>query len=390
MAAPALEGGAVAVRDGRVAAVGKAREVRGLFGGEAHDLGDVLLLPGLVNAHTHLELSALGGRVSSGGGFVDWVRRLVALRMLLSDEELKERAEQEAGGLVRGGTVLVGDVSNTVASYAALAKAELHARLFHEAIGFESERAEEVAERCIEGMSRFPDTERIANAVAAHAPYSVSAELFRRIVRLAKRWGGVTSVHLAESREETAFVETGGGPLRDLLDQLGVWDDAWTPYARGPVRYLDSLGFLTPSTLCVHLTQASGDDLALLRERGAWACVCPRSNARLGVGIPPAKALLEAGCRATIGTDSLASNDDLNVLAEMRYLHGMGLGLRAQDIVSMGTINGATALGFGDRLGSIEPGKLAALAVAPCRANGVADPYRYLLEEVDLDSVRPL
>jgi len=388
--APPLEGGAVAVCDGRIVAVGKARDVRSRCAGAVHDLGDVLLLPGLVNAHTHLELSALEGRLPRGGGFVEWVRELLALRMAVADEEVEGRARREAERLYRTGTVLVGDVSNTGASYAPLRDAGLYARLFHEAIGFQSGRAEEVAALCVNGVARFPDTERIAGAVAAHAPYSVSPDLFRRIGRLAERWGGVTAVHLAESPEEMAFIRTGGGPFRDLLEELGVWDGAWTPDIRGPVRYLDSLEFLTPSTLCVHLTQASGDDIALLRERGAWACVCPRSNARLGVGTPPVANLVQAGCRVAIGTDSLASNEDLNVLREMRYLHGLGLGVREQEILEMGTINGARALGFGSRLGSIEPGKVAALVTVPCPAGTITDPCGYLLEEADVEAVRPL
>lgn len=375
VARPPIPDGRVAVRDGRIAWVGR-RGDPGEPEGEVRDLGSGVLLPGLVNAHCHLELTALGslaaGRSSPcASGFVPWVEALVSARAALDPAATREGTRRGIEELQSTGTVAVGDVSNELGHLDLLRESGLEAVVFFELIGWDPAQAGPILAWAEERVARLTAPGRVELRLAAHAPYSVSAPLFAGLVRR----GGPAAVHLAESPEESQFLRDGGGEWAAFLDRR-VGGVAFAPPGTSPVRYLDAVGVLRPGLLAAHCVQVDGDDCAVLARRGVHVVVCPRSNRNLGLGLPPVARMLAAGIALSLGTDSAASAGRLDLMQDVsalqRELPGLGPGV----IVRMATLGGAEALGL-QGLGSLEPGKRAALAFAP-GSRGLAEPLSFL------------
>jgi cytosine/adenosine deaminase-related metal-dependent hydrolase len=358
---PPIAGGWIETAAGRVVRVGA-----GPPPGPAIDLGDVALLPGLVNAHTHLELSWLAGRVAPASSLVAWIRALLAERAAVP-ADAGDAVARAVTAMHLGGTALVGDVANTLLARPALEALGIGGVVFHELLGFSAvdpaglvrvawERVDTAAHReAGTRHARAADPGRRASVVA-HAPYSVSPALFSEIAR--SRRGAPLSVHLAESYEEIEFLYTGRGPFRELLQQLGVWDPGWQPPGTGPVDYLGRLGYLHAGCLVVHGVHLTPKDVTRLSEAGVVLVVCPRSNAWVGAGLPPITRFYNAGLRVAIGTDSLASVGSLSVLDELAEVRRICPEVEAARILESATRTGAEALGFAD-FGTIRPGQRA-------------------------------
>jgi cytosine/adenosine deaminase-related metal-dependent hydrolase len=374
VAGPPIRDGRVAVADGRVAWVGAPGDP-GAPAGPLEDLGPGVILPGLVNAHCHLELSYLQGRIALPQPFVPWVRALVAARARETPNVLRAGAERGIGQLVGGGTVAVGDVSNGLAHLDLFPASGLRAVVFLELIGWDPERADAVLRAADAGLATLPpewEAGGVTVRVAAHAPHSVSAALLRRLVER----GGPAAVHLAESPTEVRFLTEGDEAWSVFLRERGLGHVAFQPTGMRPVRYLDSLGVLRPGLLAVHCVQTDAADHALLAERGVFVALCPRSNRNLDLGLPPVPSMLAAGVRLCLGSDGLSSVGTLDVLDDARLLRQAYPELSLHDLLRMATLGGAQALSLGE-LGSIEAGKRAALVHA--RAAGpVADPLEHV------------
>jgi aminodeoxyfutalosine deaminase len=351
---------------------------------ETIDLGSTAIMPGLVNAHTHLELSWMRGRLPSGGSMPEWAARLIALRQTVNPEPSEPMAA--AVREVRAaGTSLVGDVTNTLAAYDLLADSALGGAVFREVLGFSAPDPAQVvadAEAQIESLMAL---EWLRPSVVPHAPYSVSLALLRAIAAAAG--ARAISVHLGESEDEMRFLRDGTGAWRDLLARLGVWTDAWQPPRCGPVEYLDRAGLLTPRLLAVHGTQLDTPEIARLAEAGATIVTCPRSNQWTGAGTPPVEKFYATGVRVAIGTDSLASVEDLNVFGELAALRRLAPRVPAHRLLESATIQGAVALGFDADFGTIAPGKRADLIAVRVPA-GVEDVEEYLLSGIEPDAIR--
>jgi cytosine/adenosine deaminase-related metal-dependent hydrolase len=224
-------------------------------------------------------------------------------------------------------------------------------------------------------------------SLAAHAPYSVAPRVFRAIREAIDRRPALPcSVHLSESAEEVEFLQTGGGPWRGLLAELGSWDPRWHPPGVSPVEFLDESGFLDDRVLAVHGVQMTGADLARLAARGATLVACPRSNQRTGAGTPPIAAFYGSGVRVAIGTDSLASTPDLNVFAELALMRAIAPAVPASSLLESATLQGARALGFEAEFGTIATGKSARLIAVEIPA-GLADVEEYLVSGVEPSQV---
>ena len=358
---PPVARGWVAVRDGRIVAAGAPADLPRT---SVEDLGRAVILPGLVNAHTHLELASLRGQVPPAASFVDWVRALFALRRPgdRPDTPVAQVAIRTAlEEMWHSGTAIVGDISNSLAAVPLLVESPLAGHVFHELLGFrETDGALVEASRVIRlALATRP---AIGIGVAAHAPYSVSPELFQAVRAEADRLHpAIMSVHLGESPEELALVRDGSGPWRHMLDRMGVWRSDWQPPACSPVEYLDRLEVLKPGTLVVHGVQFTDADLRRLAERRCTLVTCPRSNAWVGVGAPPIGRFYAAGVSVAVGTDSLASVGDLNLFSELSAMRDAAPEVSARRLLESATIAGARALGFGGDYGSIETGKRAAI-----------------------------
>jgi aminodeoxyfutalosine deaminase len=369
---PAIRDGIVAVESGRVAWVGAA-DAPDRPPAEERDLGPGVLLPGFVNAHCHLELSYLAGAVPGAGGFSDWVGKLVAQRVGESGDGLRSAADLAARAMVAAGTVAVGDISNRLAHLDLMAAAGLRAVVFHELIGWDPGRAQDVLSAAEAALRSLTPQAGIEVKLAAHAPYSVSPALFAAL----RAHGGPACVHLAESPDEVRFLRTGDGPWVDFLASRGLDQVPFTAPGTSPVKYLDDLGVLHPRLLAVHCVQVDVEDARLLAARGVSVAVCPRSNRHIGVGTPPVPELLAAGVNVCVGTDSLASAPTLDVLADVRALHATFPQIAPATLIEMATRNGARALGLDD-LGTLEPGQIGALAFMPSDRR-LKDPLAYVL-----------
>jgi cytosine/adenosine deaminase-related metal-dependent hydrolase len=385
IAGPPIEDATITIDGGRIVAVGA--DARG--GAAARDDARVLL-PALVNAHTHLELSYLRGRIPPASSFTDWVKPLLAARRTAPDPDLMmAEAATAIDEACAAGTGLFGDVSNSLGALAPLRASRRPALVFHELLGFNV--ADPVAlvagaRARIDAAAREPDSDAIRFSLAPHAPYSVSPALFDAIRRDAAGHGDVSTVHLAESPEEVQFLADGSGPWRSILEALGVWSSDWQPPGCSPVPYLQARGVLDASTLVVHGVQCTAPDIARLRDIGATVVSCPRSNAYVGAGDPPLAALYAAGVPVAFGTDSLASVEDLNLFGELALARRLAPGVPARRLIESATAIGARALGFGDDYGTIEPGKRAAL-ISVRLPDGVRDVEEYLVSGVSAGDV---
>lgn len=388
---PPLEHGWVAVADGRVVATGAADEPLPPGVRRVDDLGHAAVLPGLINAHTHLELSWLRDRVPPAPSFTGWIRGLFAARggavERRDDPAVMAAAARAAREARASGTAVVGDISNSLASIDPIADAGLAGLVFHELLGFAVASDKPVADSRPARLTA-PAHPDVRVTIAPHAPYSVSAELFRAIRADVDRSAvPITSVHLAESPEEVAMLADGSGPWPPMLRSIGVWREGWAPPGCGPVEYLDGLGVIDARTLIVHGVQLDGPALARLAEIGATLVTCPRSNAWVGVGAPPVERFFEAGLRVALGTDSLASVGDLNLFAELAALRAIAPAVPARRLLETATRSGAEALGFGDTHGTLDPGKRAAI-IAVTLPPDVADVEEHLLAGITPDQVR--
>lgn len=366
----------VVVDAGRGAAPPGTREV---------NLGSCAILPGLVNAHTHLELSWMRARVPPATTMAAWIRDLMALRREVHRDDPFAMAAAVADAQ-RNGTSLVGDITNTLGSLHALAAGPLGGCLFYEVLGFNHPRPEARVDEAVE-MVKAAAAGRFRVSVVPHAPYSVSPALFRAIARAAEREAWRVSVHLAESAEELAFLQSGEGPFRRLIEDVGAWTDEWTPPRTSPLAYLERLGLLNERTLIVHGVHLTDDELSRLAARGATLVTCPRSNRWVGAGDPPLERFYASGVRLAIGTDSLASCPDLNVFSELARMRQLAPGVPASRLLHSATLAGAQALGFGDEHGALAPGYRADL-MAVTIPEGTRDVEEYLCSGIRPEAIR--
>lgn len=373
-----IAGGAVAIDRDLITAVGP------YDGGGVEELGDVAILPGLVNAHTHLELSWMRGQVPAGTSMPAWAASVMGLRRSVSHEPGGPIGQAIAEARASG-TCLVGDVTNTFATYDRLLDSDLSAVLFRELLGFSAPDPDAAVAAVSAQIADLTPIAWLRPSIVPHAPYSVSPALLQAIARCTA--GKPLSIHLGESAQEIEFLRDGTGEWRALLDSLGAWNPSWAPPGCGPVEYLDRMGMVDDQLLAVHGVQFTDAELSRLAAARATVVACPRSNRWTGAGAPPLDRFFASGVRVAVGTDSLASVDDLNLFAELAAVRRLAPAVPAARILESATLAGARALGFAAELGSIEPGKRAQLLAVRLPA-GVADVEEYLVSGVQPADVR--
>ena len=379
------DGAVVLSSDGEVIDVGESASVVPRHAGAKVERVRGVVFPGLVNAHTHVEVSALRGSVPGGRGFIAWLDGFVGRRSEVDAEEDQTAIERAAEALDAFVTSAVGDVSNRLIAVHALARRGIGGSVFHEVFGsaLEPLRSAVAAlpHMLDETVGNWP-TRDLAYAVAPHALYTTHGSVVRDLVAAARDRGLPTSLHLAEHAPERRALETEDGPLVDwLVARARIPRAALTWPRLGPIAFADSLGALGPHVLSVHVTDARPEEIVLLAERAASVVLCPRSNLHIEVRLPPFLPLRAAGVEAALGTDSLASNASLDVLAEARALQDrFGATVSAREFVQMATWNGARALGRRD-LGRIARGTRPGVGAVDGEL-GTEDPSAFLLRNV--------
>jgi 5-methylthioadenosine/S-adenosylhomocysteine deaminase len=337
---------------------------------------NAMILPGLVNTHTHLEITGLRHHLPERDLFT-WIQRLVRMKRRIGERGLRLGAVAGAAELAAGGTTTCADTGDGTSAVAAMREVGLRGISYVETF---SPIVDWVEEALVRLERRLRETQGLASGslvtvgVSPHAPYSVCPDHYRAVTRLALERRLPMAVHLAESTAELDFLRDGSGPF-------GEWyalQDLRVP-GRGlpPVRYLEDLGVLAARPLVVHAVQLEADDPGRLVSNGATVAHCPRSNAHFGHGVAPVPHLREAGIAVGLGTDGAPCTEDLDLLAEVRVatvLHG---GLSREERLRLLTLDGARALGLGEQIGSLVPGKQADLAVLVM--DWGEDPLRTLL-----------
>lgn len=361
---PPIENGAILIENGRITAIGTADK----FPQPAtDDFGDAVLLPGFVNAHTHLELTHLAGQISPSMGFVPWIQALAGRLMRESVDPSMARAAVEDGvkQSLRAGVTTLGDITRDPAAVRPiLATSPLRAVSFGEVIGIGSGR-ERWPRRLDAAASAQHATTNLVIGISPHAPYTVEPDGLEACAAKAKNANAPLCIHVAETLDEEAFTRRREGGLVELLKGAGVWDETMVVNAMSPVQLVDHTGALGRTTLLAHANYVSDDDIATIVRRGASVAYCPRTHAAFGHTPHRFREMLAAGINVCLGTDSLASNPSLSILDELRFLRQHAADVPSGMLLRMATRNGAAALGFAEHCATLTVGKVADLVAIP-------------------------
>lgn len=366
VAGPPLEGGTVTVRGDRIEAV----EPYGTRTPD-EDLGNVAVVPGLVNAHTHLDLSGARGLIppTDPDHFTDWLRGVIAYRRSRTPEQTQADIRAELAECLRSGTTLIGDIAVEGESWDALAAAPVRAVVFREMIGLAVARLVEAGSQASKWVMNRPPSTTCRTGLSPHSPYSAHAQM----MDLARRLGAAAStIHLAESPAEAELLTSRTGPFVPFLEGVGAWNPD------GLSRSVDWILWRTRKGVPVLFAHCNYLPLDADIHPSQSIVYCPRTHAAFGHPPHPFREFLARGVRVCLGTDSLASNPDLDILAEARFVHERYPDFPGDALLRMVTLSGAEALGWADEAGSLEPGKSADLVALPLPDRDATDPHELL------------
>jgi aminodeoxyfutalosine deaminase len=363
---PPILGGVVTIEGERIVAV----EAAAISSDAVRDLGDVVLLPAMVNAHTHLEFSHLRSPLGRPGmRLIDW------LPLAIAERQNGNHAAETSIALgvqesLTAGTCAVGEIATADAAAYAL-ESDVTIRPFLEVIGFSRARAESAFAAV---RDRLAAARRVSNSVglSPHAPYTVSPELLGQLIELARVEQLPVAMHLAESREELALLADGTGPFRELLEARSMWDPAAIPSGSRPLDYLRKMAD-APRALVIHGNYLDREEQEFLADHAERMTLvyCPRTHAYFAHPPYPLAELVAVGVHVALGTDSRASNPDLSMLGEVRHAARQHAGVPPLEILKMATLHAARAIGCDDDCGSLTPGKLANLIALPSSSDSL-------------------
>jgi cytosine/adenosine deaminase-related metal-dependent hydrolase len=385
VATPPVAQGTVITEGERIVWVGE--RALAPAGGRDEELGDAILTPGLVNAHTHLDLTMLRGALD-GLEFFDWVRTLTAAcREALTDEDFRAAAMLGVAEGLASGVTTFADTAPGDAAFEAMRAMRVRGIAYREVFGPDERQCDSAIATLRDQLAamRPRETELVRVGVSPHAPYSVSDALFAAVARLAAEERYPVAVHIAEGKDEQDLVVKGEGRFASFLRGRDI---PVVPRGGEPLEILERAGLVRAGTLLIHCVRVSEAAVPRIAAAGCGVAHCPASNARLGHGVAPLAAFLRAGARIGLGSDSMASNDRMDLLeearlasAQQRAVHRSHDALTAKAAFRLATLGGAEALRLDDAIGSIEVGKQADLAVFRVPAHGapVHDPVHALV-----------
>lgn len=320
-----------------------------------------ILVPGFVNAHCHLELSFLRGRITEKAGMSGFIRQLLQLRNTIPADEQLTGMKEACDEMQRNGIVAVGDIANNPSSTSFKKNAKLKFRTFIEIFGLDPSSAEKIMEEGRKLQEAFSN--KVHADLTLHAPYSVSEELTGKILQHLAATGSPFSIHMQESEDELQLCRKGAGPMAELFSAMGIPSAAFRHYDQSPVLQFAAACSKIDRVLFVHNTITSAEEIqkAGAMHGGITWCICPNANQYITGLLPPVTDLLQHAERVAIGTDSLASNHALDILAELKTIAANFNHVPFADLIKWATLNGAFALGMEHECGSLEAGKKAGL-----------------------------
>lgn len=379
-----IENGAVAIKGTKIHRVGTFDEIKALVDiDKIIDLGNTAILPGLINIHTHLDLTNLHNRIAPTNNFTHWVFQLLGARIRWKEEDYTSSIEKGIKFCIEAGTTTVADIAHTEYSFPVLNKCPLRKVVYKEVIDLNPDHAKDVITKirtelsdlcsddvifknfeCFtasshkredkeQGSCRSPDLFRIG--LSPHAPYSVSKELYQAIAQYARETDIPVCTHVAETQDEIEFLTKGTGNFSTFLQKIRALPANWQPPGLTPIHYLKGTGILENHPILIHCNYITEEEISLIKFVRASVAFCPRSHRFFGHMNHPIQKLLDAGVNVGLGTDSLASNDTLSILDEMKFLF-LHYAISPKTLLSMATVNGAKALGLESQVGQIKEG----------------------------------
>jgi len=359
-----IDNGCIVHKGDTILDIGSYSELIKHYLGPTVDLGHVTLVPGLINAHCHLKLSKLKGKTLTGQGFVPWLLSMLAQDYQNTDFSAVTDAVTQAKNQ---GTCCFGDIITPDDTRIATILTDLgvYHTCFCEAFGFSPTTLT---------ATPIPYEKSALGAItgAGHALHTTSADILQTVKKQCRARGLPFSIHMAEHKDETGMLMGEKNRFYTILKENGILQDNYSSPMKTPVEYGRDLGLLDNSTLAVHCVQISDNDLQILNETGTSICLCPRSNAFIGVGRAPLEKILATEINVCLGTDSLASNHDLNLWNELSFfIQEIDMKCSIVDAVQLLSHNPAHALLMTDRLGTLERGKVWKYAIMPDEVVGL-------------------
>ena len=389
---PPIKDGIVLTDGKAIKAVGSGKELSKFPYDEIIDCSGKIILPGFVNAHSHLELTGFRGKIEKGLPFTDWARKVVSIRKDITENEIATAIKDGVDELISSGVTTVGDFSQTGITAKILNERGLRGTVFLEFAGFNPEQKDEKLRQLKELLNYEIDSKLITHhsslitvnfGIAPHAPYSVSPELLKESHNFAQEKRLPLAIHISEMLEEIEFIKNGSGAMKDLLIDFGVWNDKWMPPQTTPVQYLQNMGILK-GAIGIHLNIVTEDDIRILKENDVSVVYCPGSNKWFGRNWKyPLREFLNNDINVVIGTDSLLSNEKLNMFYEMRVLKENFPDLENDIILKMATVNGAKAIGFEGEAGEIAVGRKADIIGIDIEDSSFNNPIEYVINKAE-------
>jgi len=369
-----IDNGAVLIDSGKIKFAGCASDISNHESCQIVDLGNSAIVPGLVNTHTHLELTHLHKCINYNGDFTDWIRQLLNIKKDWTESESLSSIRSGIKNSLESGTTTVADITRNGLALEELQKSKIRKTLFYELIDFDPDSAESTIDNFKNMIRKVKENDLLSIGIFPHAPYTVSKELYRECKRVSIEMDICIATHISETIDEANFLTRGAGNFVSLLRDFDMLND-WNPPGLRPVNYMNNIGFLENGCILVHCNYLTGEEVDHIEESNSTIVFCPRSHKYFRHKDHPFYMLGNRNINIALGTDSLASNDSLSILDEMKYIYTQHKTSKPQDILYMGTIAGATALRLKNKIGKLEEGYDADIAVIDFKNETVTNIY---------------
>ena len=369
-----IDDGAVLIDDGKVKFAGCANDISNHESCQIIDLGNSAIVPGFVNTHTHLDLTHLHNFIKYNGDYTEWIRQLVNAKKEWTESEYLSSIRSGIKNSLESGTTTVADITRNGLALEELQKSNIRKTLFYELIDFNPDSAESTIDNFKNIIGNVKQDDLLSIGIFPHAPYTVSEELYRISKTVSDELGLSIATHISETIDEANFLTRGAGNFASLLRDFDMLKE-WKPPGLRPVNYMKNIGFLENGCILVHCNYLKGEEVDHIEESNSTIVFCPRSHKYFRHKDHPFYMLGNRNINIALGTDSLASNDSLSILDEMKYIYTQHKTSKPQDILYMGTIAGATALRLNNKIGKLEEGYDADIAVIDFKNETVTNIY---------------
>ena len=370
-----IDNGALLIDDGgKIKFAGLFSDIDNAGSYKIIDLGNSAIVPGLINAHTHLELTNLHKSLNGNGNFTDWIRDLVAIKKDWSENEYALSIRNGIENSLKSGTTTVVDITRNGIALNELLASNIRKLLFFEIINFNPDTAEDTIRDFNELISGISTDNLLSIGIFPHAPYTVSDKLYIECRKVSDELDIRVATHIAETEDEIDFLTVGAGHFATLLNDFKMLN-RWKHPGLSPINYLNKIGFLNNECILIHCNYLTEDEIGTIEKSKSNVVFCPRSHEFFRHKEHPFSLLKDRGINIALGTDSLASNDTLSILDEMKFIRSSYPEIEPNYIFRMGTIAGAVALQMDDHIGQLHPGYYADVAVIDFQSTDISNIY---------------